>query len=582
MVEIIIKAEAPKMLKLPRIQRELNQCVQCGYCIDVCEAHAQTPWESVTPRGKIYYLSQLDKAGIGAMDKLLGRKVTVSPEFVDAMYKCTGCGNCEAVCHSQIHLVEFWERVRTWLVKNGYGPMPAHKAMRKSIEALHNPYNEPESKRSAWWPKDVEMAEVPDVIFFAGCTGSYRMMDIARAGVTVLSRAGVSVGSLGSDEWCCTSPLIRTGDDSLSLEFSRHTVETADGTGAKDMVMTCSGCYKTISYDAGKFYSKTGQNVYHFTQYLEKLISERKVPLNNEFKVRATYHDPCHLGRHAGVFDAPRNVIKKIKGIDFVEMHHTRELSRCCGAGGGYKSQYGTYAVNVATARIADAEEVGAEVIITSCPFCVLNLRAGAKQVGSKIKVMDISEVLLQVTAPKREEKEVPKAEAKPAEAAPAPKEAVKAEVAKVEKAPVAKVEETPKEVTKVKETPKEVAKVEETPKEVAKVKVEESAVEEEYIDDYTDNSPEALVRRAAWNKGLRCRRNHGPHKIPVAFVRGKVAVFVEPRGSDRTLDNTLRSAGWTVLRYNEEDITDGLAQGEEINLAVKENLKSARRKKKR
>ena len=577
MVEITIKAEAPKSIKLPRIQKELTQCVQCGYCISVCEAHGQTPWESVTPRGKIYYLNQLDKAGMGLEDKLLGRNVTVSPEFVDAMYKCTGCGNCEAVCHANIHLVELWENVRAWLVKNNYGPMPAHKAMHEKIEENHNPYGEPDETRSAWWPKDVENAAVPDVMFFAGCTASYRMMELAKAGVTVLSRAGVKIGTMGSEEWCCTSPLIRTGDRTLSLKFSEHTVETADGTGAKDMVMTCSGCYKTILNDAGKYYSKTGQNVHHFSQYVEKLIAERKLPLNNEFKAKATYHDPCHLGRHAGVFDAPRNVIKKIKGLEFVEMYRNRETSRCCGAGGGYKSQYGDYAVNVAAERIADAEEVGADLIITCCPFCVLNLRAGAKKAGSKIKVMDLSEVLLQVTAPKEEAPAKPaaKAEAVPAKVAETPKE-------------VAKPEVTPKEVAKPADTPKEVAKQQTTPKEVVKAVAAEPSewvekeTEEVYIDDYTDNSPEALVRRAAWNNGLRCRRNYGIERIPVAFVKGRVAVFVEPKGSDMTMDSKLRAKGWTVLRYNEEDITDGAMQGEDIAKAVKENLKAAKKKKKR
>ena len=582
MVEITIKAEAPKSIKLPRIQKELTQCVQCGYCISVCEAHGQTPWESVTPRGKIYYLNQLDKVGMGVEDMLLGRKVTVSPEFVDAIYKCTGCGNCEAVCHANIHLVALWENVRAWLVKNDYGPMPAHKAMHEKIAANHNPYGEPDETRSAWWPKDVENTAVPDVIFFAGCTASYRMMEIAKAGVTVLSRAGVKIGTMGSEEWCCTSPLIRTGDRELSLEFSQHTVETADGTGAKDMVMTCSGCYKTILNDAGKFYSKPGQNVYHFSQYVERLIAERKLPLNNEFKAKATYHDPCHLGRHAGVFEPPRNVIKKIKGIEFVEMYRSRDTSRCCGAGGGYKSQYGDYAVNVAAERIADAEEVGADLIISCCPFCVLNLKAGAKKAGSKIKVMDLSEVLLQVTAPKQEgpakdaDKPAAKTEAVPAKVPEAPKE-------------VAKPQVTPKEVVKPVETPKEVSKPQVTPKEVVKTEViaeppewVENETEEVYIDDYTDKSPEALVRRSAWNNGLRCRRDYGIERIPVAFVKGRVAVFVQPRNSDRTMDSTLRAKGWTVLRYNEEDITDGVEQGEEIAKAVKENLRAIKKKKKR
>ncbi len=391
------------MVKLPRVQKEITACLQCGYCIDVCEAHNQTPWESVTPRGKIYYITQLDKAGFGAEDKLLNRDVTLSPEFVDAMYKCTGCGNCEVVCHAKIHLVDFWEKMRAWIVANGAGPLSAHVGMANKVKECHNPYGEPPSKRDAWWPADVERADAPDAIFFAGCTGSYRMQHIAQAGVTVLARAGVRMNCLGDKEWCCSSPLLRTGTVTESLGCAETVVEKADGMGAKDMVMTCSGCFKTVSSNFGEYYAKVGQNVYHFSQYVEKLINDRKLPLNNEFKAKVTYHDPCHLGRHSGVYDSPRNVIKKIKGIEFVEMDRSRENSRCCGAGGGYKSQFNDFAVNIAAERIRDAEETGAEVLITCCPFCVLNLSAGAKKIGSKMKIMDLSQVLLQVTAPKEE-----------------------------------------------------------------------------------------------------------------------------------------------------------------------------------
>ncbi|MBR2394229.1 MAG: (Fe-S)-binding protein, partial [Candidatus Methanomethylophilaceae archaeon] len=200
--------------------------------------------------------------------------------------------------------------------------------------------------------------------------------------------------------------LLRTGNPNESLGCAETVVEKADGVGAKDMVMTCSGWYKTVSSDFGRFYAKVGQNVYHFSQYVEKLINEKKLPLNNEFNAKVTYHDPCHLGRHSGVYDAPRNVIQKIKGIEFVEMTRSRENSRCCGAGGGYKSQFNDFATRIAAERVRDAEETGAEVLITCCPFCVLNLTAGAKMIGSKMKIMDLSQVLLQVTAPKEEKKE--------------------------------------------------------------------------------------------------------------------------------------------------------------------------------
>ena len=563
----------PQLINLPRIQKELAQCQMCGYCIDVCEAHRQTPWESVTARGKIYYLNQLDKTGFGAMDKLLRRKVTLSPEFVDAMYKCTGCGNCEEICHAKIELVALWEKVRKWMADEGIAPLPVHKKLEKNIIANGNPYGEPKKKRDAWWPEEVPRTTPPQAIFFAGCTGSYRMQNIPRAAVTVLDRAGVTVNCLGENEVCCTSPLLRTGIVMQTLEASKEVVSKADALGAKDMVMSCSGCYKTVSSNYVEYYGKPGQNVYHITQYVDKLINARKLPLNNEFKAKVTYHDPCHLGRHSKVFEEPRNILKKIKGIDFVEMKRNRENSRCCGAGGGYKSAFNDFAVNIAAERIRDAEEVGAEVIATACPFCVLNLKHGAKKIGSKIKVMDITEILLEVTAPKKEE---PVAEAPKAEAAPAAAEAPKATPA-----PVAEVKEEPK-AEPVAEAPKEEPKKEEPKAEAAPEEIEESAAADEDFEDEWALTPEGKVRRAAWNKGLRCRRNYGPDCIQTAFVKPKVAVFVLESDARTELDDKLEAEGWTVLRYKEADITDGQDQAAEIKQTAKDNLRAQKKAKKR
>ena len=789
MAKTITLPEKPKAINLPRVTRELVQCQMCGYCIDVCEAHRQTPWESVTARGKIYYLNQLDKAGMGLMDKFLGRKVTISPTFVDAVYKCTGCGNCEAVCHAKIELVKLWENVRTWLVQQGVAPLPVHKGIAQKIAKTGNSFGEPKSKRDAWWPKDVERAEAPDVLMFAGCTGSYRMQHIPAAGATILSRAGVRLNCMGEDEVCCTSPLLRTGIRDLTLDIGMQIVTKADAMGAKDMVMTCAGCYKTISGNLGNYYSKTGQNVYHFTQYVDKLIKERKLPLNNEFKAKVTYHDPCHLGRHSKVYEEPRNILKKIKGIEFVEMEKNRENSRCCGAGGGYKSAFNDFAVNIAMERIHDAEAVGAEVIATACPFCVLNLKAGAKKAGSNIKVMDISEILLQVTGPKVEEPAAAAAEAPAASGiasaeaeaalaeAVAAKEAAEAALAeaiaakekaeadkaaaeeekaaseaalkeaqeakeaaeeekaaseaalkeaqeakeaaerKVAEAETAKAydyareknaknvedgkydqkradafeamiseveasetdetakkialaqviggmmlagmaaagaakEETPAEEAVAEEPAAEAdaysyareknaanvesgkynqkradmfeaqiaeveaAEMDDAAKKVAMAQIiggmmlagmalansqkeekpaeapaEEAAAEEiegfdedsgENFDDYDEweLTPEGIVRRAAWNKGLRCRRQYGDYKIPVAFVKGKVAVYVG--GNPDAHRTALEKKGWVILAYREEDVTDGQVQADEIKETVKAQMRAAKKAKKK
>ena len=563
--------DGPTLVKMPRIQKELAQCQMCGYCIDVCEAHRQTPWESVTARGKIYYLNQLDKAGLGKMDKLLGRKVTLSPEFVDAMYKCTGCGNCEEVCHAKIELVALWEKIRTWMARYGVAPLPVHKKLEASIAKNGNPYGEPKSKRDAWWPEEVKRVTPPDAVFFAGCTGSYRMQGIPKAAVKVLDRAGVTLNCLGESEICCTSPLLRTGLDLQTLEAAKETVTKADGLGAKDMIMSCSGCYKTVSSNFVEYYGKPGQNVYHITQYVDRLIGERKLALPNEFKAKITYHDPCHLGRHSKVYEEPRNILKKIKGIEFVEMEKNRENSRCCGAGGGYKSAFNDFAVNIAAERIRDAEKVGAEIIATACPFCVLNLRAGAKKINSKIKVMDITEILLQVTDPEGPKViypcgEPPKAVEEPV-AAPAPE--VKEEIP---------VKEEPKvEEKKVEEPVVEEPVAEEVEEEIADDEIEDDGEDYEFNFEIT---PEDAVRRAAWNKGLRCRRNYGPLNIPVAFVKSKVAVVVSPGGQMTVDKEKLEADGWVVLCFDESKITDGEEQAVAIKGAVKENLRALKKKK--
>jgi len=334
------------------------------------------------------------------MDTLLGRKVKVDQEFVDALFSCTGCAQCETVCHVNIEFAEFWEKVREWVVSQGKGPLPAHSKLAQSIKDFSNPYNEPREKRGDWWPSEIPRAEHPDIIFYAGCTGSYRMQRIAKAGATVLHRAGVKLDILGGEEYCCTSPMLRTGQTGLTTEFAQHNIRAVEKRGAKAMVTTCAGCYKTTSTDYGKYFSNPTFPVYHFSQFVNKLIKEKKLKFTKEVKAKITYHDPCHLGRHGGVFDEPREVLKKIPGVELVEMPRNRMGSRCCGAGGGYKSGFNQLAVNIAAERVKEAVATGADILVTTCPFCVLNLQAGAKQIGASIKVLDISELLLEATDP--------------------------------------------------------------------------------------------------------------------------------------------------------------------------------------
>ncbi len=248
--------------------------------------------------------------------------------------------------------------------------------------------------------KDFALSDRPEVVYFVGCTESYRMQRIAASTATVLARAGVPFNIMGGEEWCCTSPLLRTGQRSLTAAFARHTREQMDLSGAKVMLTACAGCAATIKRDHKKALGDLGYTVMHVSEYTDSLIRQGRLRFVRPIKRKVTYHDPCHLGRHARVFDAPRNVIRAIPGIELIEMPRNRERSRCCGAGAGYKAQFNDNAEAIAADRVKEAADVGAEQIITTCPFCAVNLNAGAKRAGIKLNTVDLMQLVLEALGP--------------------------------------------------------------------------------------------------------------------------------------------------------------------------------------
>jgi len=383
------------MRSLAEIEKDLHACLQCGYCRDTCPVYGQIGWESSTPRGKVYFLKQL--ADRTPVDRILRRTPKVNDKFVERIFQCTSCAACEHNCHVEIDFAHLWEEVKEWLIDQGYGPMEAHKKIRERVEQKRNPYDEPVEKRAAWLPADIKLSENPEVVFFTGCTEAYRMQPLAVATAKLLDKAGVKFNILGEDEWCCGSPLLRTGQRNFVMkDIAPHNVRAMDRRGWKEMVTACAGCYNTMKNDYPKLTGTPSFKLYHISEYLEKLIKEGKLKFTKEFNRKVAYHDPCHLGRHAKVYDAPRNVLKAIPGLQLIETKAEKEDSQCCGAGGGFKSAFNDMAEEIAAERVKQFVAAGAEVIVTSCPFCQVNLNAGAKRAGLDIKTMDIVQVALQ------------------------------------------------------------------------------------------------------------------------------------------------------------------------------------------
>jgi heterodisulfide reductase subunit D len=322
-------------------------------------------------------------------------------EFKDDVHSCTTCGICGTVCESGINTVELWEALRANLVKKGIGPYGKQNMFPKLIGQYHNPYLLDQKDRLAWVPEDVKIEDKSDIVYFTGCTAGYKQLTLAFATSRVLNKLGIKFAMLGEEEWCCGSALIRTGqahvNDMMPLQVAKHNVEALKKKGAKKVFFACSGCFRAAKVDWPRL---LGQElpfeVVHITEFLADLIKQGKINWVKSINKTITYHDPCHLGRHVGVYDAPRYVITHIPGVKFIEMDRIKEFQRCCGAGGGVKAGIPDLADGVAQSRVKDALETKADILSSACPFCKRNLMDGRDSMKADIDVEDVIELVAQ------------------------------------------------------------------------------------------------------------------------------------------------------------------------------------------
>jgi Fe-S oxidoreductase len=373
-------------------------CLQCGYCRGVCPVYKQLGWESATPRGKVYWLKQLKDKSL--MDKILGRKIDINDAWVKSIFSCTSCAACEEFCHVNLNLADLWEEVKEWMLNGDIEPLKPHKVLydRISDPSKRNPFHDDKDlekdlliNRGNWFTNGVKLSKKPDVVFFAGCTSSYRLQMLAQSAVKILSDADVKFTILGKDEWCCGSPLLRTGQtDVIKKEYAKHNVSVIEKRNVDTVVTACAGCFNTLKNNYPGIVGELPFQVFHISEYIDMLVQDGRLHFNAEVAKKITYHDPCHLGRHGKVFESPRNVLNSIPGVEIVEMERNKTRSRCCGAGGGFKIAFNDIAEDIAVDRVREAKSTEAELIVTPCPFCVVNLNAGAKKADIPIKAMDL------------------------------------------------------------------------------------------------------------------------------------------------------------------------------------------------
>ena len=354
-------------------------------------------------------------------------RINPSDELRDIVYKCTECGACAVSCKflNTLEPLEIIMKLREKLVDAGYGPMPKQQQYIDSVKKNNNPYNEPHEKRLDWLPEDIELDPNAKVLYYVGCTSAYRREEMAIAAAHIMNNAQVPFNILSDDEFCCGSPILRTGDTKTFEEFLNKNLDVIESKGIETVVFSCAGCYDTFKVDY-PLYRNYNFRVLHVVEFFDELLETGQLELTNEVSLTVTYHDPCHLGRNAesyeewdgdvvdlmpmisinmppkpkrtgakGIYDAPRNILKKILGLKLVEMERIKEYAYCCGAGAGVKSAFPEFALTTAKTRIQEAEDTGAEALTSACPFCSTNLQDAIKESGSKLRFYDINELLL-------------------------------------------------------------------------------------------------------------------------------------------------------------------------------------------
>lgn len=383
-----------------------DACTRCGECTATCPTGGEAQEvELVTPRGKILRLREFYKAQYGLRARLLGPRYPSDQDLKDlskCAYECTICGQCRSVCPAHLDTIEMWENMREFLVSNGLGPMPEHDQIVKSIENYDNPWMQPRTQRSRWTrklDKDVKvkdaLKEHSEVLYFVGCTAAYdpNIRNMALDTATVLSRAGMDFGTLGNDEGCCGSTLLRTGLLEQARKMAEGNIERFERAAPSMIVTSCAGCYKTLRQDYPKV-GKLPAKVVHITTLVDELLRSGRLVPTKRVEGTVTFHDPCHLGRHNLLYEEPRRILESIPGLKLVEMERNRDEARCCGAGGGVKTAFPDLAAKISSMRVEDAERTGADILTTSCPFCYQSLKATVESRGSNLRMTDLMELL--------------------------------------------------------------------------------------------------------------------------------------------------------------------------------------------
>jgi Fe-S oxidoreductase len=362
----------------------LRGCIQCGTCSATCPtAYAM----DYAPR-RVWRMVKL-----GMRDQVLNSRT---------FWLCTTCKACQVRCPRGIDLMDSMIALKEYSFDNDVNVPEGMKVFGDTIASSYNISGDDNSDRQIWSqnleriPLGVEpRRKQAEVLYFIGCVSSFypRTYSIPQALVQIMEQADVEFTTLGEDERCCGYPLHIAGQGDRMAELVRYNVRQARAVGAKQVVFTCPSCYYAWAHLYSEYTDVSDIQLQHATEFLAELFAGKGLRLAPMEEV-VTYHDPCDLGRKSGVYDAPREVLTRIPGVDFREMSANCENAMCCGGGGDVEISDHTVTAGVAGRRVAQAQAVGASYVLSACQQCKRTLQEGARQNKIRVRAMDLTELV--------------------------------------------------------------------------------------------------------------------------------------------------------------------------------------------